>query len=50
MDGFAYCEGSTLVVEILMNLRYMIDVEGKEKAYSCISDTWICTHQNVIID
>ena len=49
MDGFSYCDGSTLVVEILMNLRYMIDSEGKEKAYSCISDTWICTHQNVSV-
>ena len=49
MDGFSYCDGSTLVVEILMNLRYMIDEEGKEKAYSCISDTWICTHQNVSV-
>ena len=49
MDGFSYCDGPTLVVEILMNLRYMIDVEGKEKAHSCISDTWICTHQNVSV-
>ena len=49
MDGFSYCDGSTLFVEIFMNLRYLIDLEGKEKALSCISDSWICTHQNVSV-
>lgn len=47
MDGFSYCDGSTLLVEVFMNLLYMIDVEGKEKAYACLSDSWMCTHQNV---
>lgn len=49
MDGFSYCDGTTLFVEIIMNLRYMIDVEGTEKAYSCFTDTWICTHQNISV-
>ena len=49
MDGFSYCDGSSLFVEIFMNLRYIIDLDGVEKANSCIADTWICTHQNVSV-
>ena len=49
MDGFSYCDGSTLIVEIFMNLKYMIDVEGNNKVYSCLSDTWICTHHKTTV-
>ena len=45
MDGFTYCEGSTLVVEAIFNLKYMLDNLGKkEKTNRNIPDGWICSH------
>lgn len=44
MDGFTYCEDSTLVVEALFNLKYMYVVAGRNKTRASITDTWICTH------
>lgn len=44
MDGFTYCEDSTLVVEALFNLKYMYVVAGRNKTRTSMTDTWVCTH------
>ena len=49
MDGFTYCEGSNLMVEVLFNLKYMYDVVDKEIVRASMKDTWICTHHGMTV-
>ena len=44
MDGFTYCEGSTLVAEILFNVRYMEREVGRNITIESMLDNWVCKH------
>ena len=44
MDAFSYCEGSTLVVEALFNLRYMYVASGRTKTRESMRHVWVCSH------
>ena len=47
MDGFTYCDGSTLFVEAIFNLRYLHYVIGNEKKIESMKDIWICIHHGM---
>lgn len=44
MDGFSYCEGTTLVVEALFTIRYMYIPIGRLNTLEYVKDKWICEH------
>ena len=49
MDGFSYCEGSNLMVEVLFNLKYMYDEVDREIVIASMKDTWICIHHGITV-
>ena len=49
MDGFSYCEGSNLMVEVIFNLKYMNDEVDREILIASMKDTWICIHHGMTV-
>lgn len=44
MDAFSYCENETLMVEVLLNRRYL------EREESWVGHEWSCTHNNISVN
>ena len=40
MDAFSYCEGTTLVMEAIFNIKYMAKQLSRKVAYKSLSETW----------
>ena len=49
MDGFSYCEESTLIVEVIFNLKYMDAIVENRRVFPGVNDTWLCVHHGITV-
>lgn len=46
VDAFSYCENNSLVVEAILNLRYVYAQVGRSYAHNAMYDQWYCEYRN----